>query len=486
MSQIKHTFSRLLFLIILLTGTFRLSAQWELFENMVKNKFDTSGYVPYVYSDALEYNLMVAASMGYSSEIVRLIKKGADVNSETSGGATPLVFAVANQRTEAVSTLLEYSPVVDVITDSYETPLMIAAKNDYFEIAEKLIRAGADVNFADRYGAAPLHYAAIYGYAATTDMLLYYDAEADKKTTDGSTPLHGAIWAGNIEITDILLQNGASANEKDNAGMTPFLLASYFGDTIAMDLLRTKGADIHAQDNRGFNALSFAIMSEQKDATNYLLEKGKNWIAPENRKSDPYTIAAKYGRRDMIRLLQEKKVPGSIKYSIDQMSVTLSGKFSTNDYYTGLAISFREPFLGVGFTGGFDTKLWYNRVLVRESEVLIYQFWDKSSLAYAGIFKDHIIDEYPGGSSTVFTVSLSGGYSFGNTFKGSYRTPESKFRIIPAVSVKWNISNLYLLATLEYTGTYYDRTVPIWLRLGVGYTTFFDDIRIKIRPPRWY
>jgi ankyrin repeat protein len=486
MSQIKHTIPRLLFLFILFTGTFRLSAQWELFEKMMKNQLDTSGYVPYFYSDALEYNLMVAASQGYTDEIRRFIRKGADVNAETREGATPLIFAVANMKTEAVATLLEFGAVVDKITDNYETPLMIAAKNDYFDIAEKLIRAGADVNLADRYGAVPLHYTAIYGYAPLTDMLLYYDAEVDRKTVDGSTPLHGAIWAGNTIIMDILLQNGASPNEKDNEGMTPFLLASYFGDTIAMELLRGKGADIHAVNNKGYNALSLAIMSENKEAASYLLEKGKDWIAPEGRTTDPYTIAAKYGRKDMLSLLQEKKVPGKIKYSIDQMSVTLSTKLSTNDYYTGFAISFREPYLGIGFIGGFDTKLWYNRVLVRETEDLFYQFWDKSSVAYAGVFKDFLVNEYPGGSSIVFTASLSGGYSFGNTFKGSYRAPENKFRIIPGATLKWNISGLYLVAGLEYTGTYYDRTVPVWLRLGIGYTTYFDNIRIKIRPPRWY
>jgi ankyrin repeat protein len=486
MSQIKYTLLRLLFLIILLTGTLRLSAQWELFENMIKNQLDTSGYVPYVYSDALEYNLMVASAQGYPAEIRRLIGKGADVNAETKEGATPLVFAVANMKTDAVTTLLEYGPVVDKVTSSYETPLMIAAKNDYFAIAEKLVRAGADVDFADRYGASPLHYAATYGYAALTDMLLYYDADVNKKTTDGSTPLHGAIWAGNTIITDILLQNGASVNEKDNDGMTPFLLASYFGDTISMELLRLKGADIHTLNNKGYNALSLAIMSEHKEATSYLLEKGKDWIAPENRTSDPYTIAAKYGRKDMLSLLREKNVPGKIKYSIDQMSVTLSTKFSLNDYYTGFTISFREPLLGIGFTGGFDTKLWYNRVLVKESENLFYQFWDKSSVAYAGVFKDFLVNEYPGGSNTVFTVSLNGGYSFGNTFKGSYRAPESKFRIIPGAALKWNISGLYLIAGLEYTGTYYAKTVPLWLRLGIGYTTYFDNVRIKIRPPKWY
>jgi len=38
---------------------------------------------------------MIAASKGYTLEIMRLISNGAEIFSETDQGATPLVFAVS-------------------------------------------------------------------------------------------------------------------------------------------------------------------------------------------------------------------------------------------------------------------------------------------------------------------------------------------------------------------------------------------------------
>ena len=54
---------------------------------------DTSDYIPSFYTGGYSnYNLMIAASKGYASEIDRLIEKGADINAETNEGATPLDF----------------------------------------------------------------------------------------------------------------------------------------------------------------------------------------------------------------------------------------------------------------------------------------------------------------------------------------------------------------------------------------------------------
>jgi hypothetical protein len=59
--------------LILITGlvilfSFRLTGQGIA--------IDTSGYLPLFYDNALDYNLMIAASDGYSSEVERLIHKG--------------------------------------------------------------------------------------------------------------------------------------------------------------------------------------------------------------------------------------------------------------------------------------------------------------------------------------------------------------------------------------------------------------------------
>jgi len=56
---------------------------------------------------------MVAASKGYVSEITRLINNGADIFAETDQGATPLIFAVSNNQTEAAKLLIDYGSDVN-------------------------------------------------------------------------------------------------------------------------------------------------------------------------------------------------------------------------------------------------------------------------------------------------------------------------------------------------------------------------------------
>jgi ankyrin repeat protein len=134
---------------------------------------DTSGYLPLFYDNALDYNLMIAASVGFSTEVERLIHKGADIEAETSEGATPLVIAVSANRLNAVKTLLNYNADPNKITAAMESPLLISVKNNNVDISEALIRDGADIDFQDKHGVTPLNYASLYGYFYIVDLLIY-------------------------------------------------------------------------------------------------------------------------------------------------------------------------------------------------------------------------------------------------------------------------------------------------------------------------
>ena len=71
MYSIKH-----LFLIIILSGSLFLYPDNVNAQVQVTEVIDTSEYIPLFYSQSLEYNLMIAASKGYATEIERLIGKG--------------------------------------------------------------------------------------------------------------------------------------------------------------------------------------------------------------------------------------------------------------------------------------------------------------------------------------------------------------------------------------------------------------------------
>jgi ankyrin repeat protein len=486
MSAVNRKYFCLLVLSVLISCTPRLFGQWDLIRNQNISSIDTSEYLPNFYEKAADYNLIIASAKGYPSEIIRLIKKGADIEAETAEGATALVLAVSNNKPDAVTTLLAYKPVVDKLTRNYETPLLIAVKNGYFEVAEKLIRAGANINFQDENGAAPLHFASLYGYLDMVDLLIYYDANTYIKSNDGTTPLLTSIWSGSTEVADLLIQSGAGIEERDNEGMTPFLLASFFGDTLLMNILYKKGADIYAINADKYNALGLAIMGNHPDAVEYLMKIGSNWKDQNKSAIDPYTIASRYQNKHMISILQKNNVQGRIKYSIEQVSLTLSSRFFIHDFYSGFSLACKEPSLNIGFIAGCDTKLWPTRVLMKKSENIFYQYRDKGSVAYAGIFKDFKLTDSPTRPDWVLSTSLMAGYSFGNNLKGTSILPENKLKIIPAVSFKYTGLNLTFNCGVEYITTEFYHTGPVWLRMGLSYNYFLDNVRVKIKPPKWF
>jgi ankyrin repeat protein len=454
-------------------------------DSLMNITIDTSDYFPYTYTEALDYNLMIASSKGYSSEIIRLIGKGANIDAETNEGATPLIFAVTNNRFLAVITLLAYKPQLEATTKTHETALLIAVKSGYFDVAEMLIREGAEIDNPDWHDATPLHHAALDGYLKIADMLIYYGASLDSKSVEGTTPLLAAIWAGNTDIADLLIQNGANMEISDNDGFTPFLLSSFYGDTLMMNILYMKGANIYATNNAKHNALTLTILTGNTYATEFLLKIGKNWSAHGNNALNPYTVASKYQRKEVISLLDSNNVTGQLKYEIDQFALTVSSRFFIHDIYTGISLSFKEPYLNAGFIVGCDMKLWYTRVLMKESENLYYQYMDKGAIAYAGVFKDFPLTDNPGRYNYSFSTTLMAGYSFGNKLKGTLSTAENKFKVIPAVSFKMTKLNLSFSLGLEYVKTYYYRNGPVWLRAGISYNYYFDNVRTIIKPIKW-
>jgi ankyrin repeat protein len=474
---------RILFIITLFLISGRVYGQNNEIDSTV---YDTTDYIPSFYKGAIDYNLMIAASKGYTREVSRLVGQGADIFAETDQGVTPLIFAVSNNQTKAAKILIDCGSDVNKLTNHRESSLLIAVKNQNIEIAEALIRAGAEIDVTDRYDATPLHYASVYDYFQITDLLLYYNASIDKKTVEGSTPLLASIWAGNADIADLLIQNGADIEARDNEGFTPFLMAALNGDTLIMELLRKKGVDIYATNLSKHNALSLTIIADKTEATKYLIRIGNKWTAPGNQALSPYSVASKYQRRDIIKILNDNKIPGNMKYEIDQVDIMLSSRFCVHDVYAGFSLSFKEPYLGGGIIAGCDTKLWYTRVLQKQSEHTYYQYMSKGSVIYGGLFKDFALTDNAFKGNFEFSTSLSAGYTFGNELKGTLYAPKDKFQIIPAISFKWTKKDLSFSLGADYMKSDFYHVGPIWLRLGASYNLYFDNVRTKAKTLKWY
>ncbi len=467
---------------------FLLSIPAGLISQIVELDTTVSLHTPLTSAEQLDMNnyLMIAASTGHIPAIQWLLKNGAEINSKTYENVTPLMFAVANNETEAVKTLLQYQPDVNTKTLYSETPLLAAVKNNNLEITEALIRDSADINLSDGFGVTPLHYASIYGYFYIIDMLLYYEANLDIKSNDGTTPLMAAIWSGFADITDLLIQKGSNCEEKDTQGFTPFMLAAQNGDTVIMEMLLKKGVNMYEINNFGYDALDILIRSNQKQAIEYLFRKGYKWESKLTKTINPYSVAEAYSRRDIYEVLKNVHIPDNHRFGFDQVSISASAKLSFHDYFTGINLTLKEPFINGGIIAGCDFKPGYTRILVKANDNFFYQYYDKSSLAYFGIFKDIPLTDYPFKGNWSFTSSIVAAYTFGNKFKGTNIAPENKLKIIPSSGFKWTKNNLSVSGNLEFMKTEFYKVGPLWIRLGFAYTLFFDNNRAPGKEIKWY
>jgi ankyrin repeat protein len=447
---------------------------------------DTLEYLPYYIDGALENNLMIAAAKGLDGEIERLISKGADIDGESIEGATPLIFAVANNRSKAVNVLLAYNPDLNKMTVNSETPLLISVKNQNPEITEALIRSGADIDLPDKFGATPIHYASLSGSIELVDLLLYYQADFNIKANDGTTPLMAAIWSGDPDITDLLFRHGANLEARDNEGFTPLLIAAQNGDTLIMNRLLKEGVDIYERNNYQYNALNLAIERNHTTAVKLLLDKGDKWTTPENEGVNPFSVASAFGRKDMIDILERYNIPGKQGLRIDEVTLSLSSKTDFRELIPGFSIAFREPLINAGFFAGYDFKLSPSRVLFENAENTYFQYFDKSSLAYAGIFKDFTISEYSSERKLILTTSISAAYGFGPAFKGTNIYPEKKISIIPSAGIKLQKNHLTYRGDLEYFDNEFYRIGPFWVRFSISYNHFLSRIRTPGKIIKWY
>ena len=91
--------------------------------------------------------LHCAANSGHDHIVQYLIGRGADINAQTEGGATPLgLLATDSSHKSVVHTLLDQGAAVNTPTLTDRTPLHAAAYYGFIEIVRLLLQYCAKVN----------------------------------------------------------------------------------------------------------------------------------------------------------------------------------------------------------------------------------------------------------------------------------------------------------------------------------------------------
>jgi ankyrin repeat protein len=115
----------------------------------------------------LNRQLIAASAMGNITEVKKLLRQDAFINSVDASGDTPLMLAAHFGHFEIVKFLLNCKDItvngqqiqgirVNLVNKTRETALMFAAKSGHFTIVDVLLEAGAETNYKDAFGKTAL------------------------------------------------------------------------------------------------------------------------------------------------------------------------------------------------------------------------------------------------------------------------------------------------------------------------------------------
>lgn len=221
--------------------------------------------------------LMAAASLRMVDVVRALLRRGAEVNPKDELGMTALLFAVGASPTgmrnwrgkkppdnaETTSRLTIARDLLDCganpnsETHKGETPLMWAVWNGQIEIARLLLERGADASSAP--GTRALVIAVEDGLTDAAEMLLAHGADPNSRDHRGWIPLHVAAGRGYVDLVSLLLAHGTRANTRDETGSTALMSAARNGHVALAGELLKHQANPNLRDNEGRTALSLAV-----------------------------------------------------------------------------------------------------------------------------------------------------------------------------------------------------------------------------------
>lgn len=186
--------------------------------------------------------LLIAAARGNNPEVLKLIKKGANINAVNSNGNNALIEAVRANHEETVKLLLEngFDKLINQPNMLNETAIFFCSS---VPIAKLLIDNGSNINRVDNSGRTPLLQAAQYGRNDLVKYLLERGADFTILNHNGESALMVAAKYGSLQTVQHLINAGANINERSRQNNKSALdLAEQYQHWTVAEFLRKSGA----------------------------------------------------------------------------------------------------------------------------------------------------------------------------------------------------------------------------------------------------
>jgi ankyrin repeat protein len=260
----------------------------------------------------------MAVMCGFDGRVIkRLVESGADPNAATKPNElTPLHAAVMvgnlsavealhalDADSEAVRAILPLGGPGMQITSGGTTPLMFAVVIGDAEMVRLLLKKGAKLEATNHTLDRAVHFAAWGGHSGILRPLLEQGAGVDPMDRWLSTPLHYAALLGRSEAIKLLLEAGADMEAMDEAGFTPLLNAAEHDQLETVKYLLEQGASRRAKTSFGKGPLRVAATTNALQVAQYLIELGENVDGEPSDAMRPLHEATSSGHPQMVELL---------------------------------------------------------------------------------------------------------------------------------------------------------------------------------------
>ncbi len=196
----------------------------------------------------VDEQLIQAADRKETETISKLIKKGADINTQDSEGRTATMIATYNNDAMTAKVLIDAGADVNIQDDMKNNPFLYAGAEGYFEILKLTIDAGADPTITNRYRGTALIPASEHGYVnVVKELLTNTDTDVNHVNDLGWTALLEAIILndGNEkqqQTVQLLIDHGADVNISDHNNVPPLQYAREKGFKEIEQILLKAGA----------------------------------------------------------------------------------------------------------------------------------------------------------------------------------------------------------------------------------------------------
>lgn len=272
---------------------------------------------PSVGPELRAFQLANAVRRNDRVRVLRLLKKGMDVNSTDANGYVPLEIAAMEDNEDLVRLLLRKGADIEATTLSRGMVLNEVAWEGKNAMVRLLLDLGADINSKhDRCG-SPLGNAVNRGHEKTVELLISRGAEinATKSGVKGAyggaygTALHTAVAGGLTRIARILLENGADLNFAGDYEEKPIVEAAISGQDEAVELLLQFGANVNEKSAWCGDAIRAAAITGENKVIEVLLRHGADLNVGDSDPTGPILHLAVYsGHVSTVQLLLEKGV----------------------------------------------------------------------------------------------------------------------------------------------------------------------------------